>query len=121
MASLTKQTGTPAGWRLQFRQSGKHRSLWIGKGSKRLAETVKRHVEELARAVDAGVPPDAESHRWANGLDGRLRDTLAGWELIEAGNVRSGTDACRLLGPMIDAFIVFHRRQTNPVDHRRGC
>lgn len=105
MASLRKEVDrNRSGWRLQFRQSGKRRSLWLGSISKRAAETVMRHVDELARAEAANTTPDAESAKWANGLDGRIRETLERWGLVEAAPNRN-TDADRFLGAFCERYI----------------
>ena len=73
--------------------------------SKRAAEAVARHVEELVRAGAAGVKPDASAAAWAASVDGRIRKTLEGWQLIDPINPTAGTDAGRLLGPFLDAYI----------------
>ncbi len=85
MASLRKESDRGrTGWRLQFRQGGKRRSLWIGTMSKRAADTIARHVEELGRAADANVAPAADAVRWAEGVDDRTHKTLNRWGLVDA-------------------------------------
>lgn len=106
MASLRKENDRGrVGWRLQFRQIGKRRSLWLGPMSKRSADTVARHVEELARADQAGVAASADSTAWAKSLDGRMRTTLVKWGLAEAQRKRNGDLDVRLLKTFCDSFI----------------
>ncbi len=105
MASLRKESDRGrTGWRLQFRQGGKRRSLCIGDVSKRVADTVARHVEELARAKDANTTPAADAAKWAAGLDGRMRDTLCNWGLADPIQNRNA-DSDRFLGPFCDKYI----------------
>ncbi|MEM9368515.1 MAG: hypothetical protein AAGD07_21175, partial [Planctomycetota bacterium] len=73
--------------------------------SKRAATTVERHIDELVRADAVSTSPDAETARWAAGLDGRIREKLEGWGLVKAIQ-RRNTDADRLLGPFIDRYII---------------
>ena len=105
MGSLRKEADRGrTGWRLQFRQSGKRRSLWIGSASKRVAAGVARHVEELVRSVEANSSPDAATTLSAGGLKGRMRETLERWGLVDAKPKGNG-DADRLLGPFLDRYI----------------
>lgn len=69
MASLTTENDRGrTGWRLQFRQNGKRRSLWLGSMSKRAADAVARHIEELVRAESANVGAAPEAVTWAGWL-----------------------------------------------------
>jgi len=105
MASLRKESDrNRSGWRLQFRQEGKRRSMWLGAMSKRAADTVARHVEELARAKGANTTPDADSAKWATGLEGRMRDTLCNWGLADPIQNRNA-DSDRFLGAFCDKYI----------------
>lgn len=105
MASLRKEKDRGrTGWRLQFRQDGKRRSLWLGPISKRSADAVSRHIEELARADAANTRPDADTARWADGLDGRMRATLERWRLVDAMAKRND-DSDRFLGAFCDRYI----------------
>ncbi|WP_153559240.1 tyrosine-type recombinase/integrase [Roseimaritima sediminicola] len=106
MASLRKESDRGRnGWRLRFYLHGKRRSLWIGDSSKRAADTIARHVEELARAAEANVTADAGAVRWVESLEGRMRDTLTRWGLCDASDGRLRSDEGRLLGPFLDAYI----------------
>lgn len=102
MASLSKEPSRD-GYRLQFRQNGHRRSLYLNDKSKRRCETIKRHVEELIRANGSGGKPEPDTAQWVAGLDGRIRDTLTKWGLIEAK--RATTDADFQLGPFCDSYI----------------
>lgn len=86
MASLRKESDRGrTGWRLQFRHDGDRRSLWLGGINKRQADTIARHVEELADAFAKNMPASPEAVNWANDLavDGRLYSTLLKWRLVE--------------------------------------
>jgi integrase len=72
--------------------------------SKRSADAVARHVDELVRANASNMQPEPEAARWAAGLVGRMRETLAGWGLIAAHQKRND-DADRFLGAFIDRYI----------------
>lgn len=104
MASLRKENDRGrVGWRLQFRHGKKRRSLWLGDSSKRAANTVVRHVDELVRTSKANSRPDPETVRWAAGIDDRIRDALVKWDLIEA--TKEPTAAERTCGTFFDAYI----------------
>ncbi len=88
MASLRKENDRGrVGWRLQFRQGEKRRSLWLGPMSKRAADTVSRHIEELVCASTANVTPAAEAESWLALLDGRIHTTLVKWGLARPKRV----------------------------------
>ncbi|TWU33881.1 tyrosine-type recombinase/integrase [Novipirellula artificiosorum] len=105
MASLRKESDRGrTGWRLQFRHEKKRRSLWLGPLSKRAADAVARHVEELVRARASNVQPEPDAAKWARGVDGRIRDTLCGWGLVDPIQNRNA-DSDRFLGPFCDKYI----------------
>ncbi|EKK00398.1 phage integrase, partial [Rhodopirellula baltica SH28] len=105
MASLTKESDRGRqGLRLRFYLNRKRKSLYLGKISKRNAETVKRHIEELVHAIESNTKPDAETVRWANGLEGRMRETLENWKLIQP-LTKSATSVEKTLGPFLDQYI----------------
>ena len=83
MASLRKENDRGrVGWRLQFMDGKRRRSLWLGDVSKRSADTIARHVSELAKAVNSNTTADVDSLKWANELRGRLRQKLAEWGYV---------------------------------------
>ena len=106
MASLHKERDRGRdGYRLRFRdQNNKQRSLWLGKVSRRSADTILRHVSELVRAARAGVNPETDSVKWSETLEGRLRDRLASCGLVTS-LARRQTEKFRNLGPFIGAYI----------------
>src|SRR6056297_2784970 len=105
MASLRKENDRGrTGWRLRFYQSGKRRSLYLAGYSKRAADTVARHVDELVTAHLANVTPDAESTRWANGVDDSVRQSLERWGLVDHRPAKSAD--CRLCLPFFESWIV---------------
>ena len=107
MASLTKQkTGNRRGWRLRFYFLKKRRSLWLGDVSKRIADGVAFNVDKLVQAKEAGQDPDAATMKWLCDLEGRIKETLSGWGLVdESASVRRVDDPRRKLEPFIDAYI----------------
>ena len=108
MASLTKENSNGRkGWRLRFSQNGKRRSLWIGDVSKRIADGVAYNVDLLVQAKAAGQKPDAKAEQWANDIEGRIRETLIGWGLIDVSNQPNLLidDSQRKLGPFLEAYI----------------
>ncbi len=107
MASLTKEAakaGKPC-WRLRVFVDGHRRSMRLGATTKRDAEEVLRHVEALARAADIGTQIPTATELWLLSIDSKLRSKLAKWGLCDPGNRQSNTDAGRLLGPFVDAYI----------------
>ncbi len=61
---------------------GKRRSIRLGKVSKRIAETVRLHVERLSAAKIADHAPDDETSRWLVGIDDRLHERLVAVGLL---------------------------------------
>ena len=74
--------------------------------SKQQAFNVKRHVEELVRASKGKGRPEGDTEAWAAELDGRLRSGLERAGLVSAIPQRSNSEAARLLGPFMDAYLV---------------
>ncbi|TWU31723.1 hypothetical protein Poly41_59580 [Novipirellula artificiosorum] len=98
MASLRKESDRGrTGWRLQFRREKKRRSLWLGPFSKRAADAVARHLEELVRSSAANVAPSSEADSWAKGVDERIHKSLVKWGLTDA-RIAADCDS-RLCGP----------------------
>ena len=88
MSSLTKQNSKGRkGWRLRFYQNKKRRSLWIGDVPKRIADGIAYNIDSLVQAHAVGQSPDIKASQWANSLQGRLRQTLASWGLVDAMNI----------------------------------
>ncbi len=105
MASLRKESDRGrTGWRLQFRQAGKRRSLWLGDISKRNADTMAFHIDALVEAFENKTRLESSTASWAAGVDGRIRATLVKWALIDCGPVRNA-DADRMLGPFLARYI----------------
>jgi integrase len=73
--------------------------------SRRSAETILRHVEELTRAAKAGVKPEVDSVKWSMDLEGRLRDRLVACGLITGTSRRQHDLDRRFLEPFIDRYI----------------
>ena len=106
MASLRKESDRGRdGWRLQFRVGGQRKSLWLGSLSKRGADAIARHVEELSRAKDGGVGAAADSVAWAQSIEGRMRETLVSWGLADPISTKLTSDEGRFLGAYCDAYI----------------
>ncbi|EMI52687.1 tyrosine-type recombinase/integrase [Rhodopirellula sallentina] len=120
MASLRKESDRGrTGWRLQFRQSGKRRSLWLGAMSKRAAEGVARHVEELVRASAANVQPEAEAAKWARGVDERIHKSLVKWGLTSPRVVVAEED--RYAGSFFERLITEKWEGLTARNYRQGA
>ena len=109
MASVTRlDSGGRQGYRIRFYCDKRRRELYVagsGKRVERLADTIARHCDDLAKAKAANVPADPASVAWANGTEGSLRDNLVAWGLADPVNPKLATDAGRLLGPFLDAYL----------------
>lgn len=84
------------------------RELYVAGSSKaavKRANTIARHLDELAGAKKNNVPPARESVAWAAGTEGKLRANLVDWGLAEPANPKLSTDQGRLLGAFCDAHI----------------
>lgn len=82
MASISCQRGT--GRRLiQFRNiDGRRATLRLGVCTKRRAEEICRHVEELLAAKASGTEPARSTHAWLNAAEGALVARLARLGLV---------------------------------------
>lgn len=106
MASLHKQGGNRPGYKLRFRDTdNRQRVLWLGDVSKRNAETVLLHVNELERAFKGGVSPEPGTAKWANELTGRIRERLAVYGFVGAERKQVCGDASRLVKPFFESYI----------------
>lgn len=83
MASIRKEKNRN-GYRLSFYdERKKKRSIWLGGYSKRLAETVKHHVEHLQVANASGSAVEIRTAQWLGSIGPELRAKLVKAELIE--------------------------------------
>lgn len=107
MASLIyREDRNRKGWLLSFYTADrKQRSIWLGETSKRSANNVKRHIEELVRAQKAGCRPEADSEQWADSTRGKLRDALVKFSFAKPEQSRPTDDASVYLEPFIDHYI----------------
>lgn len=106
MASLTKETRHGnAGWRLRFFIGEKRVSLRFGKISKRAAEEITRHINSLLRTHELGLPIENDTYTWLIGVDADIHDKLVEWGLCETRGTAGGTEAGRLLGPFMAAYV----------------
>lgn len=106
MASLHEQKGDRPGWKIRYRDADqKQRAIWLGKVSKRNANTIFRHVSELIASNVNDVRPDASTEKWASELTGPLLTKLTKAGLVQSRRSRDGSDADKLLGPYCDRFI----------------
>src|SRR5262245_58172678 len=81
MASISR--GPNGRKTIQFVASdGKRKSVRLGKMSQHLAEEIRVKVEALNAVAVAGLPWDAETARWVNGLAPVLYDKLAAVGLL---------------------------------------
>lgn len=106
MASLAKESDRGyVCWRLRFFLRDSRKSLRLGKISKRAAEEIKRHVCELIRASETGIPPSVDTVKWAMTVDPKIQKQLVQWELCDPVSPKIQTDAGRLLAAYLDKYI----------------
>ena len=69
------------GWRIRFYLQKQRREIYLTNVSKKVADAVGRHCDELAGAATANTSPAPESVAWANGTDGNcvIRWSVGGW------------------------------------------
>tara|TARA_R110002072_G_scaffold302354_1_gene484869 strand:- start:45804 stop:47144 length:1341 start_codon:yes stop_codon:yes gene_type:complete len=111
MASVGKEPGRN-GYKIRFYdfdnrgQKKRRQTIWLGGFSKRQAETVKGHVEQLLAATAAGVAPDIQTARWLGSIGQELRKKLVKVELIAPTADDRGPVT---LGPFLADYVA-HRR-----------
>lgn len=106
MASVTRLIREGRnGWRIRFYSDKRQRELYLAGVSKKVAESVGRHCEELSGAKGANTNALPESIAWAEGTEGKLRESLVKWGLAEPVSPRTLTHAGSLLGPFVDDYI----------------
>lgn len=90
MASLSndKKSGTR---RIQFLDSGKRRTIRLGKTPKKAAESILARVEHLIAGRAAGVAIDVETANWLRGLSDDLHGRIARAGLAAAREARRVT------------------------------
>lgn len=67
---------------------GKRKSLRLGKMSKRQAETIKHHLEDLLSAKLSASTPSDKTGRWLAEIEDSLREKLANLSLAESREKR---------------------------------
>jgi len=93
---------------MRFYFLGKQRELYIqgtGKRERRIADTIVRHCEDIVKAKLNNVSPPPEALAWADTAQGPIRDKLVEWGLSDASSPKLSTDAGRLLGAFLIAYI----------------
>jgi len=85
MASLAAHDGK---LRVLFTDAGgRRRSVYLGRMDRAQAETIRGHVEALARCVETGTLPPRPTARWLDGLGERMIGKLVRAGLIEPPRV----------------------------------
>ena len=109
MASVTKKAqGGRDGWRIRFYIGGRRKEYYLaqpGKRGERMAQTIANHIENLAGSKDRNTPPDPSALQWANVTDGKLRENLVAWGLVEPRNPKLFSDQGRFLKAFCTAYI----------------
>lgn len=106
MASvLRRNDGARIGWRVRFYLEKRRRELYLPNVSKKVAEAVGRHLDELSGAKGLNSRAAPESIAWAAGTDGVVRDRLVAWGLADPANPKLLTDAGRYLEAFATAYI----------------
>lgn len=68
---------------------GLRRTLWLGRVSRRAAESVARKVQELADCAALSESPTLETLKWAQSVDPRVGEKLAEWGLVASTTART--------------------------------
>ena len=106
MASVIKLTTNGRnGWRVRFYLDKKRKELYLAGVSKKIADAVAYHCSEITGAMGANTNPSPKSAAWAAGTDGKLRESLVAWGMAEPASAKLSTDAGRLLGAFLTAYI----------------
>jgi len=109
MATVTRlDANGRSGFRVRFYCGDRRRELYLpgdGKRAQRRAELVATHCDELIKANSNNVTPAAEAVAWANGTEGRLRQSLVTWGLADPVSTKLKTESGSLLGPYLTAYI----------------
>ena len=112
MSSLQK---TKAGYRLQFRVSGKAQQISLPDTKKRAAESVQRHLDELLACKRIGERPQELTRQWVDSLADEFRQRLESFGLV---TVRTQTD--RPLVKLYDDFLKRRRIKASTLAAYRG-
>ncbi len=109
MASITKlDSDGRQGFRVRFYVGPRRREIYVSgvsKKTERLANIIARYCDDLAQAKSNNVGAAADAIAWANGTDGKLRENLTAWGLADPKSAKLTTDAGRLLGAFLTAYI----------------
>jgi len=109
MASIKKlDSNGRQGFRIRFYSDSKQREIRVqgtGKRDERIAETIRRHCEDIVKAKLNNVSPPPEALAWATTVLGQIHDNLVEWGLTDAIAPKLNTDAGRLLGAFTTAYI----------------
>ena len=109
MASKTKlDSNGRQGFRIRFYSDSKQREIYvqgIGRRDERIAETIRRHCEDIVKAKLNNVAPPPEALAWATTVQGQIRNNLVKWGLTDAIAPKLNTDVGRLLGAFTTAYI----------------
>ena len=102
MSSLQK---TRAGYRVQFRVSGKTQQISLPATKKRAAESFQRHLDELIACKRIGERPQELTRQWVDGLSDAVRSRLEAFGLVESKTSPSAEV------PLVKLFDDFLRRR----------
>lgn len=98
MASLHKQkTSTGEAWRIQFNGSGARKSIFLGKISKKMGETVCNRVEQIQACNLVGLPYPPDVAQWLGVIGDELHEKLSDAGLVERR-------ASRMLQSFLDEY-----------------
>ncbi len=109
MASITKlDSAGRQGFRIRFYVDERQREIYLpglGKKTERLANIVARYCDDLSQAKSNNVGAAADAVAWAASVDGKLRENLVAWGLADPTSAKLTTDAGRILGAFLTAYI----------------
>jgi len=84
MATLSDRNGVKV---IQFRRTGKVRTLSIGRMSKKDAQSVRTHIEHLIASKRSGQPMPADTAGWIGRIDDDLHNRIVKLGLADPRNV----------------------------------
>jgi hypothetical protein len=100
---------------------GKRKTLWLGRISKRTAETIKVRVEMLVAALISGAPIDDETARWLSTIGDDLAEKLRKTGLMAPRESATLADFCEsYITGRTDAAPNTIRNSRIPNDHILG-
>lgn len=103
--SLLRKVSGRSGYELRFYVERQRRAIWIGKISARGVREYDREIQSLLDSRRAGVSPEPDSVRWAEGLPDRIHAKLLSYGLVPPRKIRQLSPEQRKLSAYTQAYI----------------